>query len=62
MTKKISASLEEVMKEYYKDPEFVKASLLIKPYYDLIIALIKNRKKLGISKKKMSKFFQKYGR
>ena len=62
MTKKISASLEEVMKEYYKDPEFVEASLLIKPYYDLIIALIKNRKKLGISKKKMRKFFQKYGR
>jgi hypothetical protein len=53
-------SAKKAFHKYYKDPEFVEASLLIKPYYDLIRALIRNRKKLGITKKKLAKFFEEY--
>ena len=54
-------SAKKVFHKYFKDKKYVEAYLLIKPYYDLILALYKERKKLGISKKKLANFFEKYG-
>lgn len=54
-------SLRKVIAKYYKDPAFVEASLLIKPYYDLIKAIYRHRKQLGITRKKLARFFEKYG-
>lgn len=54
MNKKLTDSIEDVFEEFEKDPEFQKADRKIKPFYDLLLQIIKRRNKLGLTQKELA--------
>jgi transcriptional regulator with XRE-family HTH domain len=49
-----STSIEEVLADYRKDPEYQKAERLISPYYELATQIIKRRVELGLTQKDLA--------
>ena len=48
-------SFEEVFARFEEDQEFLKADRMIKPYYDLIVEIVKRRLHLGLTQKDLAK-------
>ena len=46
--------MEELFTELYRDPKFRKEYDRQKPYYDLILEIIRNRKRLNLSQKDLA--------
>jgi transcriptional regulator with XRE-family HTH domain len=55
MSTNITVSFEEVFEKLDNDPEFSKAERKIKPYYDLVVEIIKRRKALNISQAELAR-------
>jgi transcriptional regulator with XRE-family HTH domain len=54
MTEPYVGTHEALVAKLEKDPEFRKADRLIKPYYDLLLEVIRRRKGLGITQKELA--------
>ena len=54
MDEKELISLDSILIEKYKDPEYRKADRQIKPYYDLLLEIIHRRNTLGLSQKELA--------
>lgn len=50
-----TVSFEDVFKKFDDDPKFGKADRRIKPYYDLVVQIIKRRKELNISQAELAR-------
>jgi transcriptional regulator with XRE-family HTH domain len=54
MTKKVVSTFKDLVDELERDPEYRKADRQIKPYYDLLLEVIRRRKELGITQKELA--------
>ena len=54
MTKQGLLSSEELTQKLNEDPEFRKADRKIRPYYDLVVEIINQRVRLGLSQKELA--------
>jgi transcriptional regulator with XRE-family HTH domain len=54
MTQKNSSSFEDLFAEIEKDPGFRKEYRRQKPYYDLVLEIVRRRRQLGLTQKELA--------
>jgi transcriptional regulator with XRE-family HTH domain len=52
--RKRTTSLDELVSVLEGDPEFVQADRRLKPYYDLVLAIVRRRNELGLTQKDLA--------
>jgi len=52
--RKRTTSLDELVPVLEGDPEFVQADRRLKPYYDLVLAIVRRRNELGLTQKDLA--------
>lgn len=54
MVKKGTSTFQDLVAELERDPEYRKVSRRNKPYYDLLLEIIRHRKRLGITQEELA--------